>query len=209
MKKNLFLILFICFLINAIKAEYTKYNLVIYNKLTYNGENETITIVDITGINENDIYINYKIQNNKFTNNNLRYIFTDDYPNNNNTNFDFKGPINSIDSKESNNEYTLYFKIKKENKKYLILENLRGLAPGNIQIENIKSGSKAVIVIAIISLILLIGIIGAFIFIGKYIFDKRQKELMKNYASSFVDENPSLVPNGNNQEESNANKLDE
>ena len=208
MQKSLILKLFICFLINAIKAEYTKYNLVIYNKLTYNGENETITIVDISGINENDIYINYKIQNNKFTNNNLRYIFTDDYPNNN-TNFDFKGPINSIDSKESNNEYTLYFKIKKENKKYLILENLRGLAPGNIEIENTKSGSKAVIIIAIISLFLLIGIIGAFIFIGKYIFDKRQKELMKNYASSFVDENPSLVPNGNNQEESNANKLDE
>ena len=190
-----------------IKTQYTKYNLTRYSKLIYNSKNETITILNIEGIEEKNIYLTYKIKKTKFTSNSIGYIFTDDYPNNN-TNLDFSEIISCTDSKESNKEHKLYFKFKKENKKYLILENLKSLTPGDIEIENTKPASKAVIAIAIIGVVLIIGIIVAFIFIGKYIFNKRQKELMSNFSSSFVDEEPSLVRNGNNQED-NVNKLDE
>ena len=208
MKDTLLFLLFVCFLINSIKTEFTMYNLTNYNKLTYNSGKESITILNIEKINENEIYITYKIKNNKFISNSIKYIFTNDYPNNN-TNLEFPDLISCTDSKESNKGHRLHFKIKKQEKKYLILENLQSETPGEIEIENTKPSSKAVIVIAIISVVLIIGIIGAFIFIGKYIFNKRQKELMTNYASSFVDENPSLIPNDNNQEEVKVNKLDE
>ena len=44
-------------------------------------------------------------------------------------------------------------------------------------------------------------------FVGKYIYSKRQKEVMANYASSFVAENTGLMPNEeNNAIENNENR---
>ena len=103
----------------------------------------------------------------------------------------------------------LTYRFKTNNYKYLVLQNLQSISDTKIKIkikisgnkDDDKNKSKAIVPIIIISIILVAGIVVAFIFVGKYIFNKRQKELMGNYASSFVAENSDLVPNEENQVE--------
>ena len=85
----------------------------------------------------------------------------------------------------------LTYRFKTNNYKYVVLQNLKSISDTKIKIKIKILGNKdddkklkAIVPIIIISIILVVGIVVAFIFlgIGKYIFNKRQKELMGNYV---------------------------
>ena len=215
--KEILFFLFI-FLLLVLSSEIKIYNLKKYGILIYEGIEPSLTVLETTNIKGNEINITYSIKYSSFLNEELNYSFIDDYPDNDK---DFI-PINSIISNERtalNNELKLHFSINKEKHKYLILQNL--LSPNQditkIELKNIKnefeeeeddSSSNALTAIIVISIISVFAIVAAFVFVGKYIFDKRQKEIMSNYASSFVDDKSSLLPNNESKNESNDNKED-
>ena len=202
MKELLFLLLFILISSNEEICDVTK-----ESEKQYNGTMQSLIYFNITKLSGNKIDITYEINdNNSFIDTTIKYIFTNDDPNSN---------IKLTEKKEcdyenkNNNEMKLTYRFKTNNYKYLVLQNLQSISDTKIKIkikisgnkDDDKNKSKAIVPIIIISIILVAGIVVAFIFVGKYIFNKRQKELMGNYASSFVAENSDLVPNEENQVE--------
>ena len=108
------------------------FNLPLYGSVTYNGNNPSLSILDISGFENDIIYISYYIKRSSFKTSTLKYGFTDIYPDeyfkcveqtqkshssttSTGKKRNTKGKITSI---------TLNYEIKKQNKKYLVLENL-------------------------------------------------------------------------------------
>ena len=211
-----FIILFF-FLISSSKEKIQE--LTKEQNVTYNGTELSYAILNTTKINEKQFNIIYEIlDNSKFLTTKIKYNFFKNY--NESENFVLN---KSMEGKVDKNENKVSFEFKKDNNNnYLILENLQSnnstklirikLEIKKIPRNNGKTNSKVIIPIIIISIILVIGIIVAFIFVGKYIFNKRQKEMMGNYASSFVADSPSLVPNDETSQEESTHsnvKIDE
>ena len=211
-----FIILFF-FLISSSKEKIQE--LTKEQNVTYNGTELSYTILNTTKINEKQFNIIYEIlDNSKFLTTKIKYNFFKNY--HESENFVLN---KSMEGKVDKNENKVSFEFKKDNNNnYLILENLQSnnstklirikLEIKKIPRNNGKTNSKVIIPIIIISIILVIGIIVAFIFVGKYIFNKRQKEMMGNYASSFVADSPSLVPNDETSQEESTHsnvKIDE
>ena len=135
--------------------------------------------------------------------------FTNNSPNDY---FETQSSIKGIIDYSLENEIKITYNITKEEGKYLVLFNIICKDGESIEVEHIKKekktkenrykednkNNKVLIPIIIISIIAVFGIIIGFIILGKYIYNKRQQEVMGNYASSFVDENPGLVPNNDN-----------
>ena len=218
MKEILFYILFISFLIYS--SEKKLYELFKYGQLIYTNTNQTYSFLNITGIEEEQIEIIYKIQKNHNHDEykELYYGFTNIIPDDNNCKVEksIKGIIK--DSLE--NEIKITYNITKEEGEYLVLLNIKCNEGESIVVEHIKNekkqkpkkengdgkdnkGNKSLIAIIIISIMVVAGIIIGFIILGKYIYNKRQQEVMGSYASSFVDENPGLVPNNEQKENTN------
>ena len=192
--KNLAFLIIIIFI--KLSAEKNRYNLTVYNSIKYNDTEESLTIFDASKLNENEILISYKIKKEKFGNKKLYYSFNEDYPD---ASYSPKEEINNTDEQGNNNEHILIYKFKKDNnKKFLVLENFKSVNGKEIEVQNLKPKTK-VIVFIILSIIIVIIIIVSFIFIGKYVYNKRQKEIMEKYATSFVDD--SLVPESENKNE--------
>ena len=212
MKEILFQ-LFFAFLVATLDGKI--YNLKKYGKLKYQALEPSLTLLDITNIKENEINITYTIKYTYFLNEELNYSFIEDYPNNEND-FNSTYTITSNKRKILDNELKLYFTINNEKKKYLLLQNL--LSPNttvtSIVVENLKneneddddSSSNALTAIIVIGIVSVAAIITTFVIIGKYMFNKRQKEIMSNYASSFVDDKSSLLPDNESNIESKDNK---
>ena len=186
--------------------------------VTYNGTELSYTILNTTKINEKQFNIIYEIlDNSNFLSTTIKYDFFKNY---NESEIFVLNKVMIGKADKNKNKITFEFQ-KDNNNNYLIVENLQSNSNKLIEIKleikknpinNDKRNSKAIIPITIISIILVIGIIVAFIFVGKYIFNKRQKEMMGNYASSFVADSPSLVPNEETSQEETTHsnvKIDE
>ena len=186
--------------------------------VTYNGTELSYTILNTTKINEKQFNIIYEIlDNSNFLSTTIKYDFFKNY---NESEIFVLNKVMVGKADKNKNKITFEFQ-KDNNNNYLIVENLQNNSNKLIEIKleikknpinNDKRNSKAIIPITIISIILVIGIIVAFIFVGKYIFNKRQKEMMGNYASSFVADSPSLVPNDETSQEESTHsnvKIDE
>ena len=214
MKEILIFLLFFAFLIETSDGKI--YNLKKYGKLIYQALEPSLTLLDTTYIKGNEINITYTIKYTYFLNEELNYSFIEDYPNNEN---DFNPTYTITSNKREilDNELKLYFAINNEKKKYLLLQNL--LSPNttvtSIVVENLKneneeededSSSTALTAIIVIGLVSVAAIITTFVLIGKYMFNKRQKEILSNYASSFVDDKSSLLPDNESNSESKDNK---
>ena len=218
MKAFFFIILATYYLCNAEDKVYTLYK---YDNLTYINKDTIFIVLDCSDITGKEIYITLINHNESFSEDKFYYNFTDEYPNN-----DFRTTkmINSYSKEKLVVGEKLFYKIKKESAKYLVFKNVKCKENNTIEIENtetigntnVKSNSSIVIVIALVSITLVAIIVATFIIVGKYIYNKRQKEIMANYASSFVDDtnkNPSLLPNDKKEEEQeqniNDNKTDQ
>ena len=186
--------------------------------VTYNGTELSYTILNTTKLNEKQFNIIYEIlDNSNFLSTTIKYEFFKNY---NESEIFVLNKVMVGKADKNKNKITFEFQ-KDNNNNYLIVENLQSNSNKLIEIKleikknpinNDKRNSKAIIPITIISIILVIGIIVAFIFVGKYIFNKRQKEMMGNYASSFVADSPSLVPNEETSQEETTHsnvKIDE
>lgn len=215
MKELIFITLFFILIISSKEKiqEITK-----DQNLTYNGTELSYTILNTTKINEKQFNIIYEIlDNSNFSSTTIKYDFFKNFN---------KSEIfvlnKNLEGKADKNKNRVSFEFQKDNNNnYLIMENLQSnsnklieikLEIKKIPINNGKTNPKVIIPIIIISIILVIGIIVAFIFVGKYIFNKRQKEMMGNYASSFVADSPSLVPNDETSQEESTHsnvKIDE
>ena len=218
MKAFFFIILATYYLCNAEDKVYTLYK---YDNLTYINKDTIFIVLDCSDITGKEIYITLINHNESFSEDKFYYNFIDEYPNN-----DFRTTkmINSYSKEKLVVGEKLFYKIKKESAKYLVFKNVKCKENNTIEIENtetigntnVKSNSSIVIVIALVSITLVAIIVATFIIVGKYIYNKRQKEIMANYASSFVDDtnkNPSLLPNDKKEEEQeqniNDNKTDQ
>ena len=218
MKAFFFIILATYYLCNAEDKVYTLYK---YDNLTYINKDTIFIVLDCSDITGKEIYITLINHNESFSEDKFYYNFTDEYPNN-----DFRTTkmINSYSKEKLVVGEKLFYKIKKESARYLVFKNVKCKENNTIEIENtetigntnVKSNSSIVIVIALVSITLVVIIVATFIIVGKYIYNKRQKEIMANYASSFVDDtnkNPSLLPNDKKEEEQeqniNDNKTDQ
>ena len=215
MKELIFITLFFILIISSKEKiqEITK-----DQNLTYNGTELSYTILNTTKINGKQFNIIYEIlDNSNFSSTTIKYDFFKKY--NQSEIFVLN---KNLEGKADKNKNRVSFEFQKDdNNNYLIMENLQSnsnklieikLEIKKIPINNGKTNSKVIIPIIIISIILVIGIIVAFIFVGKYIFNKRQKEMMGNYASSFVADSPSLVPNDETSQEESTHsnvKIDE
>ena len=214
--KELFFILLISYSICSTQKNIFDLNK--NNKILYNNNNQTLTVLDLTGIEGKYICITYKISNKSFEDKELHYEFSDNYPNH------VYEPINK--TKENNEkksssmidnilrfETKLFFNIVKQEYKYLILLNLKNTYGDNIEVEIIKSSSSSSTLLAITiicSIAGVISLIAVFIVVGKYIYVKRQEELLrKDYGSSFVGENPSVIPPEETENKENNNNGNE
>jgi len=186
-------------LIIKVTSEPHIYKLKKYKSYIYNDTDNSYSVLESINVEGKEIDITYEIENGIFSNTLLCYYFTD-------TNaYDKKSIENKFDvcvytkkneSSTSKNKFKACYRIKKDKKyKYLVLKNLPNEQGKSIEVKNRRTTKKTVIIIFVVSLIIICGIIAAFVFIGKYIYSKRQKEVMSNYASSFVAENPGLMPN--------------
>ena len=206
MKAILFIILATYYLCNAENKVYTLFK---YDNLTFINKDTIFIALDCSDITGNEIYITLINHNESFIDDKFYYNFTDEYPNN-----DFKTTkmINSYSKEKLVVGEKLFYKIKKESAQYLVFKNVKCNENNTIEIENtetigntnVKSNSSIVIVIALVSVTLVVIILVTFILVGKYIYNKRQKEIMANYASSFVDDtnkNPSLIPDDKKEQE--------
>jgi hypothetical protein len=105
------------------------FNLSLYGSLKYSGSDPSLSILDISGFEDDVIYISYYIKHSSFKTKLLNYEFTDVYPDK------YFECTNQAKSSRSSTTSTgkkskkitsidLYFEIEKQNKKYLVLENL-------------------------------------------------------------------------------------
>ena len=199
------LLTLIYFLLIKISSQKKLHILNKYKSFIYDENYTTYACLESINVEGKEIELTYEIHNGSFSNSSLYYYFTDTKPEEN-TNFEkiqFQGPVFSKKNETSisKNKNKTTYRIKKDKKlKYIILQNLENKEGKTIEVKNKRTSKKTVIVIFVISLIIICAIIATFVFVGKYIYSKRQKEVMTNYATSFVAENPGLVPN----EESNA-----
>ena len=207
MKELFFIIIFLVYFVYTIEKDILI--LEKNKKITYINEDEKLIVLDTSKINTNEIYITFTNLNESFTSDSLYYNFINDSPSDD---FDPSKIINSYNKKSYNNGQKVYYKIKKESEQYLVFKSVKCNNGNSIEVENTEKpgiseaplNSPIVIVIIVVSISVVIIIVVIFIFVGKYIYNKRQKELMGNYASSFVgdnNENPSLVPNDKNEKE--------
>ena len=107
------------------------FNLPLYGSVKYNGNYPSLSILDISGFEDDIIYISYYIKRSSFKTSTLKYGFTDVY-----LDEYFKcveqaqkthSSTTSSGKKHKKFKTTsidLYYEIKKQNKKYLVLENL-------------------------------------------------------------------------------------
>jgi len=154
------------------------FNLPFYGSLKYNGTYPSLSILDISGFENDIIYISYYIKRSSFGTSTLKYGFTDIYPD------EYFICVNQTQFSSSTASYTkrkkvkktahskeLYYEIKKQNKKYLVLENL--LYKGyDIEVSHNRLSATTWMVIIVVIVLIFMMIVGS-IFI--YFFCKSIK----------------------------------
>ena len=168
------------------------FNLSLYGSLKYSGSDPSLSILDISGFEDDVIYISYYIKRSGFNTKILNYEFTDVYPDKyfectNQKQSSYSSTTST--GKKNNKKITsidLYFEIEKQNKKYLVLENL--LYEGyEIEVTHHKNNPITwVIVFIVIFVVLWVGLASFAI----YTVYKRKKRIKSN-TIDFKKEEPS------------------
>lgn len=203
--KILLLFLFYLICINALDNNtITKYNLSLFDKISYKDNTKSYTILYLNGNDLKKIYITYTIPNQTFLNSTLNYSFANEYPNDNfNTNLQIEKEQEKISSTVPENnirkyEIKLFYNIpNNNNQKYLVLSNFRNIFNDSIIVEHLKNSSTKRTLTIIFIVVGVITIIAILIVVGKFVYIKKHDDLLKkDYGSSFVaeKENPSLIP---------------
>ena len=199
--KAFILILLLSYILSLYSSNSTTskklYNLPLYDSVKYNGKYPSLSILDISGLEDDIIYISYSIKRSSFNSEILHYSFTDVYPDEyficeNQTQKSYSFAISlrkrtrtkSKTSKKSSKD--LYFEIEKQNKKYLVLENL--LYKGyDIEVTHHKHNPK----IWIIILIILFFVLWTGVAIFCFYFNRKNKKRIKSEDIDFKKEEPS------------------
>jgi hypothetical protein len=168
------------------------FNLTLYGSLKYNGNYPSLSILDISGLEDDAIYISYYIKRSGFKTKILNYEFTDVYPD---EYFECTSQKQSSyasttsTGKKTNKKITsidLNFEIEKQNKKYLVLENL--LYQGyEIEVNHHKHNPKTLMIILIVLFIVVWVSIASF---AIYSVCKKRKQA-KSKIIDFKKEEPS------------------
>ena len=128
--KAFILILLISYILSLYSSNSTTskklYNLPLYDSVKYNGKYPSLSILDISGLEDDIIYISYYIKRSSFNTEILNYGFTDVYQD---EYFECTNPTKSshfstTTTVNKNTSIKLYFEIEKQNKIYLLIENL-------------------------------------------------------------------------------------
>jgi len=128
--KVLILNILISYILSLSETNRQLFYLPLYGSKVYNGNYASLSILNISNYQDEKIYISYYIKRSGFNTKTLNYGFTDDLPD---QNFECSNRIESSQQsststgKKKNKKITsliLYFEIEKQNKKYLVLENL-------------------------------------------------------------------------------------
>ena len=181
-------------------------DLPLYSSLSYSGSYPSLSILDVSGFEEDEvIYISYHIGRSSFDVKLLNYEFTDVYPD---EYFECKSQIELSHSLETTSgggsskkrktakktiAIDLYFEIKKQNKKYLVLENL--LFKGyNLKVTHHKYNPIAwIIIVVVFAVVFWIGV-GSF-FLYNFCKNKKEQNLViliskkKNHLHSILQMN--------------------
>ena len=163
--KELILIFLISYILSLSTTNKQIFELPIYGSYSYSGNNPSLSVLKISEFKEDLIIISYYINRNGFNREELKYGFTDNYPD---VNFNFTdikqksyAKLKKSGSKRHKNidSVDYYYEIKNKNKSFLVLENLL-YSDYNIKVTHHKKESYVlIIIIVVIFLILFIGVI--------------------------------------------------
>ena len=179
----------------------------LYGSVKYNGNSPGLSILNTSGLEDDIIYIKYYIERSSFNTEILNYGFTDVYPDEyfectNSTKSSF------FSTKINNNKITsisLYFEIEKQDKKYIVLENLlyRGYYIEVFHHKyNLKGGGEIFLYICIL---LGVGIISLMFYIS---ICKIKKKEINSKSINFQKEEPSpLYPPSQPYDSTQANTI--
>jgi len=155
------------------------FNLTIHGTIGYNGNTPSLTILDLSGCKDDVIYITYKINRRDFNTDIIYYEFTDVYPN---EYFECANQMKSSHSSTSSSgskhfktyTFKLSFEFGKQNKKYLVLENIiyKGY---QIEVKNTIYNPRVQTIILIILSVLIL--VASLIFYVYYKFFKNKKRI--------------------------------
>ena len=190
------------------------FNLPLYDSVKYNGNYPSLSILDISGLEDDIIYISYSNKaSTSFNTEILNYSFTDIYPDEyfkcesqTQKSYSFAISLKKRHRKiktSKKSSIDLYFEIKKQNKKYLVLENL--LYKGyDIEVTHHKHNPK----IWVIILIVLFFILWTGVAIFCFYFNCRNKKRIKSEDIDFKKEEPSpLYPPNQSSDSTQANTI--
>ena len=188
--KILFFILLISYS-TCLTTSYYAYikNLDQYSSYSYNGTLHGISVLDTSGLGGDKIYISFSIGRSNFITEYLYYDFSDNYPTD--LNYEFpkqleasegisKTSTSKTPSKRKTYHYQLFFNIPKENKKYLIINNIE-YPKYSITIEHHRFNPYLTTIIIVIIIVVVCAIIFA---LGIYLICKHRK---RNRENSFKD----------------------
>ena len=189
------------------------FNLPLYGSVTYNGNYPSLSILDISGFENDIIYISYYIKRYSFGTSTLKYGFTDIYPD------EYFICVNQTQASSSTASYTtskkvkrkanskeLYYEIKKQNKKYLVLENL--LYEGyDIEVNHHRYNPKTWIIIFLV-IFFILWISGTSFGIYTYCKNKkRTKSENIDFKKDKKEEPSPLYPPNQNDDSTQANTI--
>jgi hypothetical protein len=156
--KVFILILLISYILSLYTSNSTTnkhlFNLTLYGSLIYWGSYPSLSILDISGFEDDTIYISYYIKQSGFNTELLYYEFTDVYPDEyfectNQKKSSYASTTSTGKKHKKITSIDLSFEIEKQNKKYLVLENL--LYEGNsIKVTHHKNNPKTALIITIV-----------------------------------------------------------
>ena len=131
------------------------FNLTLYGTLKYNGNYPGLTVLDLSGFEDEKIYISYYVKASSFNAKELNYDFSDYYPD---EYFECTSKMESTHSthtttgkksRKKTTSVTLYFEFEKQNNRYLVLENIL-YQEHNLEVTHHKINPMTWIIIAII-----------------------------------------------------------
>lgn len=187
------------------------YNLTLYGSVQYNGNYASLTVLDLSGFEEENIYISYYVKASSFNTRVINYAFSDNYPD---EYFECTGKMESTHSFSTTNgkkknkkttSITKYFEFENKKTRYLILENLL-YQEHTLEVTHHKTNPMVWVIIVII--IFVIAFLAALIGIIFYVF----YTIKKNKTSKSTDnkkETPSpLYPPNQTYDSTQANTIE-
>ena len=191
--KELILVLLISYILSLSTTDKQLFELPIYGSYSYSGNNPSLSVLNISEFKEDLIIISYYIKRFGFKTEELKYGFTDNYPDVNFKFTDIKkksyAKISKSGSKSHKkiNSVDYYYEIENQNKSFLVLENL--LYP-DYDIEVAHHQKESYVLIIIVVIIILIPFFGI---IGFSIYMIRISNKKKSNSIDFQKEEPSSL----------------